>query len=124
MDGREKLGENQLILIDCGARVNFYNSDITRTIPVNGKFTTKQKEIYNIVLQAQMNVFSKVDIGVSWQDCHIEAEKTIIAGMQDLGIISKTIGNFLLAALSDLNISVMNININLNNHIIYLIKQN
>jgi Xaa-Pro aminopeptidase len=93
MDGRETLGDGDLILIDCGARVNKYNSDITRTIPVNGKFTAKQKEVYDIVLEAQENVYKKVDIGVSWQDCHIEAEKTIIRGLQNLGIISKTISN-------------------------------
>ena len=57
-----------------------------------------------------MNMFNKIDTGVSWQDCHIEAEKTIIAGMLDLGIISKTIGNYLLVLLSDLNISEFNIN--------------
>jgi Xaa-Pro aminopeptidase len=91
MDGRETLIDGDLILIDCGARVNKYNSDITRTIPVNGKFTTKQKEVYNIVLTAQENVYKLVDIGVSWQDCHIEAEKTILRGLQDLGMISKTI---------------------------------
>lgn len=91
MDGRQELKDNQLILIDCGGRVNQYNSDITRTVPINGKFTSKQKQIYDIVLDAQMNVYKKVDIGVSWQDCHIEAEKTILKGMQELGIISKTI---------------------------------
>lgn len=92
MDGRQVLGDGDLILIDCGARVNKYNSDITRTIPVNGKFTKKQADIYNIVLAAQEAVYKKVDIGVSWQDCHIEAEKTIIRGLQALGMISETIG--------------------------------
>lgn len=93
MDGREVLGDNELILIDCGGRVNKYNSDITRTIPVNGKFSQKQKEIYNIVLEAQENVYKKVDVGVSWQDCHIEAEKTLLTGLQNLGLIKKTISN-------------------------------
>lgn len=94
MDGREILGNDDLILIDCGGRVNKYNSDITRTIPVNGKFSQKQKEIYDIVLTAQENVYKLVDVGVSWQDCHIEAEKTILRGLQDLGMVKKTLSNF------------------------------
>lgn len=65
------------MLIDCGGRVNQYNSDITRTVPINGKFTERQKDIYNIVLQAQQDVYDMVDIGVRWQDCHIQAEKTV-----------------------------------------------
>lgn len=77
----------QLVLIDAGARVNGYNSDLTRTFPVNGTFSKKQKEIYNIVLKAQSNVFDQVKPGVSWQDMHILAENTIVEGLLDLGIL-------------------------------------
>ena len=51
-DGRQKMVNGKLVLIDCGARVNMYNSSITRTIPVNGKFSQKQKEVYDIVVAA------------------------------------------------------------------------
>lgn len=91
MDGREQMVDGKLILIDCGARVNMYNSDITRTIPINGKFTPKQKEVYDIVIGAQEAVYSMVDVGVEWLDCHIESEKTVIKGLQGLGMIKKTI---------------------------------
>ena len=77
----------QLVLIDAGARVNGYNSDLTRTFPVNGTFSKKQKEIYNIVLKAQNNVFEKVKPGVSWQDMHILAENTVLEGLLNLGIL-------------------------------------
>lgn len=77
MDGRNPIQNGQMILVDSGARVNKYNSDITRTVPINGVFSQKQKEIYNIVLQAQQDVYDMVDVGVRWQDCHIRAEKSI-----------------------------------------------
>lgn len=58
------LKNGDLVLIDSGAEFNGYNSDITRTIPVNGKFTKEQKEIYEIVLKVQKDVIKKIKPGV------------------------------------------------------------
>lgn len=82
-----KFQKGDMILIDSGARMFGYCSDITRSYPISGKFTEKQKQIYNIVLQAQSDVFAMVKPGVSWQACHIQSEKTILKGLQDLGIV-------------------------------------
>jgi len=60
------MNDGDLILIDAGAQYKWYNGDITRTFPVNGKFTDKQKEIYNIVLGGQMLVIGMVKEGVSY----------------------------------------------------------
>jgi Xaa-Pro dipeptidase len=77
----------QLVLIDAGCRLYGYNSDLTRTFPVSGTFSKKQKDIYNIVLDAQNKVFDKVKPGVSWQDMHILAENTIVEGLLSVGIL-------------------------------------
>lgn len=79
--------KGDLLLIDAGARYNGYCSDITRTIPISGKFTKKQKQIYKIVLKAQETVFKKIKPGKSWQKIHISAEYVILNGLRDLGII-------------------------------------
>ena len=85
---QESLTKNgDLILIDAGARLNGYCSDITRTIPISGKFTPKQKAIYKIVLEAQLEVFKEIKPGVSWQKLHIKAEYIILKGLKNLGII-------------------------------------
>ncbi len=57
--------ENELVLFDLGAEYNLYKSDITRTIPASGKFTARQREIYNIVLNGQKLVFSNIKPGIS-----------------------------------------------------------
>jgi Xaa-Pro aminopeptidase len=52
-DNNSRIEDGDLVLFDCGAQVEYYNSDITRTFPANGRFSPRQKEIYNIVLRAQ-----------------------------------------------------------------------
>lgn len=84
----EKFVNGQMVLIDAGARLFGYCSDITRSYPVNGKFTEKQAAVYNLVLKAQSDVFDQVKPGVSWQQMHITAEKTILAGLKDLDILT------------------------------------
>ena len=57
--------DNELVLFDLGAEYNLYKSDITRTIPANGKFTERQKLIYNIVLNGQKLVFEHIKPGIT-----------------------------------------------------------
>ena len=86
-DPKVTLKDGELCLMDCGARLHGYCSDLTRTVPVNGKFTPRQRDIYNSVLQAQADVFAMVKPGVSWQDCHIQAEKTVLKCLKELKCI-------------------------------------
>ena len=60
--------DGDLLLVDCGAQVDWYNGDITRTFPINGKFTPLQKQIYDIVLSGQQKVIETIKPGVkfSW----------------------------------------------------------
>lgn len=84
----ESLKDGQLILMDMAVRAGGYTSDVTSTVPVNGKFTDKQKAIYDIVLKANQDVQKAAKVGVSWVDMHLLAEKTIVAGLQQLGLLN------------------------------------
>jgi len=83
----DRIPDGKMVLMDAGAKVNGYNSDITVTYPINGRFTEKQKAIYNICLQAHNEVKNFAKAGVNWQDVHELAEKTIVKGLLELGLI-------------------------------------
>ena len=78
----------QLLLNDSGLNSPyFYASDITRTFPVNGKFTSKQSEIYELVAQMQQCVFAKIKPGVVYQQCHLAAARCAVEGLIQLGLM-------------------------------------
>jgi Xaa-Pro dipeptidase len=77
-----------LLLCDAGAEsLLHYASDITRTTPVGGKFSTKQKDIYEIVLTAQKNAINMIRPGIMHKDVHLTAAKIIAAGLSQLGLM-------------------------------------
>jgi Xaa-Pro aminopeptidase len=84
-----RLKKGQLLLIDSGVEAPplYYASDTTRTFPVSGKFTSRQKDIYAIVLAAQKAAIKIASSKVSNRDLHIEAAKTITSGLKSLKII-------------------------------------
>ncbi len=79
-----KLNAGDLLLIDAGCEFNGYASDITRTFPVNGKFSGAQKEVYELVLAAQAAAIAKVNIGSHWNEPHEAALNVLIQGFIDL----------------------------------------
>ena len=82
------LKANDLLLVDSGAvSQEGYCSDITRTLPVSGKFTEKQKEIYNIVLEAQLETIKLIKPGVLFRDIHLKACEVISNGLKEIGIM-------------------------------------
>jgi len=81
--------ENDLVLMDLGAEYHGYTADVTRTIPANGKFSTEQKLIYDLVYQAQEAGIATVVIGNSFQAPDQAGRKIITEGLMKLGIISK-----------------------------------
>ena len=81
------LQDGDLLLNDCGAEYHGYSADVTRTIPVNGKFSTEQKIIYELVLAAQDAAFAVCKPGNQFSDPHNAALKVITAGLKQLGII-------------------------------------
>ncbi len=81
--------EDTLILLDLGARVKGYNADITRTYPVSGKFTERQKQFYNIVLAANRSVAEMARPGVTLKDLNELCKKVLAEGLIELGLIEK-----------------------------------
>jgi Xaa-Pro dipeptidase len=80
--------DGDLLLLDMGARLGGYIADVTTTLPVNGKFTEKQKNIYDLVLLANRTVMNLLKPGVLWPDMHLEAEKVILNGLKKLYILN------------------------------------
>jgi Xaa-Pro dipeptidase len=81
--------DGQLLVNDSGAESKLhYASDITRTMPVGGKFTQKQKEIYTIVLNAEINAIQSVRPGMNFRDIHLQAAFDIVAGLQEIGMMT------------------------------------
>ena len=81
------LAEKTLVLIDAGAEYEGYAADITRTFPVDGRFTPAQAEIYELVLQAQEAAMKKVKPGNHWNDPHNAAVRVLTRGMVELGLL-------------------------------------
>jgi len=81
------LKDGDLLLIDAGCELESYASDITRTYPINGKFTSPQKDIYQIVLNAQKEAIKKVMPGNYFDDPHKVAIDQIVNGLIDLKIL-------------------------------------
>lgn len=81
--------ENELLLVDLGAQYKYYNADISRTFPVNGKFTERQKQIYNIVLKANEEVMKSVKPGVTLAELQTKAKEVLAEGCKAIGLIEK-----------------------------------
>jgi Xaa-Pro aminopeptidase len=84
---RSQLNEGDLLLIDAGAEYDCYASDITRTFPVSGRFSTAQKALYEVVLNAQAAAIEQVQPGNHWNDPHQAAIKVLTRGLVKLGIL-------------------------------------
>ncbi|KAK3369609.1 putative Xaa-Pro aminopeptidase [Lasiosphaeria ovina] len=75
------------LLLDAGAEWDCYASDITRTFPINGKFSKESRAIYDIVLKMQLDSTAMLKEGVLWDDVHLLAHKIAIDGLLELGIL-------------------------------------
>lgn len=84
---KPNITNKELILMDLGAEYRGYTADITRTIPVSGKFSPEQKQIYELVLAAQEEAMKICKAGVSFQELTLATRTVINKGLKDLGII-------------------------------------
>ncbi len=82
-----QLNDGDLLLIDAGAEYEFYASDITRTFPVNGRFSKPQLALYELVLAAQAAAIKVIKPGKHWNEPHDAAVKVLTAGLVKLGIL-------------------------------------
>ena len=82
-----ELRDGDLLLIDAGAEYESYASDITRTFPVNGRFTDAQRDIYELVLRAQEECIARVRPGVTMDELHEHSVEVLTEGMVRLGLL-------------------------------------
>lgn len=87
-DNGETLKNNELLLIDAGGELSGYAADITRTFPVNGKFTAPQKLLYQLVLDTQSAVIAEIKPGTTFAKLNKIANKCLTQGLIDLAILS------------------------------------
>lgn len=83
----QSLRDGDLLLIDAGCEVDGYASDITRTFPVNGKFSGPQADVYNLVLDAQAAAIAAIQPGATFLDPHDAAVRVLAQGMLDLKLL-------------------------------------
>lgn len=84
-----KTQDNELMLLDLGAQYQLYNADISRTFPLNGKFTERQKQVYNIVLKANEEVMKAVKPGVTLMELQNLCKSILAEGCKSIGLIKE-----------------------------------
>jgi len=82
------LEDGELVLIDAGCEYEMYASDITRTYPVNGQFSEPQRELYDVVYEANQAATAKATPGNHWGDPHEAAVRVVTRGLRSLGLLS------------------------------------
>ncbi len=82
-----ELKDGDLLLIDAGCELDYYASDITRTFPVNGRFSPEQRAVYEIVFEAQHAAIEKTLVGNHWNEPHDAAVRVITKGLKKLGLL-------------------------------------
>jgi Xaa-Pro aminopeptidase len=86
-ENRDTLRDGDLLLIDAGAEYDYYAADITRTFPVNGRFSKPQRALYEVVLEAQAAAIEQVQPGNHWNEPHEAAVEVLAQGLVALGLI-------------------------------------
>ncbi|HEX3086969.1 MAG TPA: Xaa-Pro aminopeptidase [Pyrinomonadaceae bacterium] len=87
IDNKDQLQDGELLLVDAGAEYKGYASDITRTFPINGKFTDAQRDIYDLVLKCQKSCVDMVHPGVRLEDLKTHSVEVLTEGMVELGLL-------------------------------------
>lgn len=89
------LKDNDIVLIDAGAEYEYYAADITRSFPVNGKFSSPQKDLYNLVLEAQKTAIKHIKPGKLWSDLQQAIVQILVEGLLDLKILKGNIDDLI-----------------------------
>ncbi len=94
-ENNQPLNDGELVLIDAGCEVGGYDADITRSFPVNGKFSEAQKEIFDCVAEANLAAIKEVKPGNHWNDPHLAAVKSLTKGMINIGLLKGTLSKLI-----------------------------
>jgi Xaa-Pro aminopeptidase len=87
---RARIKNGDLLLLDTGAEWDLYSADVSRTYPANGKFTSAQKDVYEVVLSAQQTAIESVRPGTTFYEPHHAAVRVLIDGLKDLKVLKGT----------------------------------
>ena len=87
VDNKDKLKRGDLLLIDAGVECDHYASDITRTFPVSGRFSPAQRQLYQLVLDAQYASIEQIKPGLSWNKAHEASVEVLTTGLVELGLL-------------------------------------
>lgn len=87
MENNQTVADGELILIDAGAQWEWYNGDISRTFPINGKFTERQKQVYNIVLEGQRRVIEAIKPGVPFGRLNELLKEYYFEALKEIGLV-------------------------------------
>ncbi len=94
-DNNQPLKDGDLLLVDAGCEHEYYASDITRTFPVNGRFTPAQRAVYRVVLAAQRAAVAKVLPGNHWNEPHDAAVRAITQGLVRIGLLKGPVSSLI-----------------------------
>jgi Xaa-Pro aminopeptidase len=86
-ENSRQMQDGELLLIDAGCEFDYYASDVTRTLPVGGRYNRRQRAVYEVVLEAQKAAISKVRAGAHWNEPHEAAVRSITQGLVRLGLL-------------------------------------
>ncbi|VAX12675.1 Xaa-Pro aminopeptidase [hydrothermal vent metagenome] len=95
VENSAKMKNGDLVLIDAGAEIDCYAADISRTFPVNGRFSRAQKALYELVLAAQYAAIEQVQPGNHWNDPHEAAVRVLTEGLVELGLLKGSLKTLL-----------------------------
>ncbi len=87
VENDQPLADGDLVLIDAGCELDWYASDVTRTFPVNGRFSADQRAVYEVVLEAQRAAIAAVRPGATFESVHVAAVAVLCRGLVRLGIV-------------------------------------
>ena len=94
-ENADVLHDGDLLLLDAGAEYGNYAADITRTFPVNGRFSEPQRQLYEVVLEAQLAAIEKIRPGNTWIEPHDAAVRVLVKGLVKLGLLEGRIGKLI-----------------------------
>ncbi|URQ65187.1 aminopeptidase P N-terminal domain-containing protein [SAR86 cluster bacterium] len=95
IDNNKTINDGDMVLVDAGCEYGLYASDITRTFPINGKYSSEQREIYNIVLEAHNKACQAIKVGASCLEPQIESETVLSQGLKDIGLLHGSLDEIL-----------------------------
>ncbi len=89
VQNNRRLEKGDLLLMDCGAEVNYFTGDLTRTVPVDGQFTPEQRQIYDLVLHAQQTGIERMKPGATRKEVTRAVDAVLQQGLRELGLIER-----------------------------------